>query len=71
MVLIEDGEGKIGVLGSLNLTLKTGRVQETVVNERGDDLMLSAIKGQGTTIRPIGTSSLRPTAKSESLGGGS
>jgi 3'(2'), 5'-bisphosphate nucleotidase len=70
LALIEDGKEKVGVLGCPNLILKTGRVQEAVVDDRGYGLMLSAVKGQGATIRPIGTGSLRPAAKIERLGEG-
>jgi 3'(2'), 5'-bisphosphate nucleotidase len=70
LALIEDGKEKVGVLGCPNLSLKTGRVQETVVDERGYGLMLSAVRGQGATIRPIGTRSLRPAARIERLGEG-
>jgi len=67
LALIEDGKEKVGVLGCPNLNLKTGRVQENVVDERGYGLMLSAIRGQGATIRPIGTRSLRPAVKIDRL----
>lgn len=70
LALIEDGKEKVGVLGCPNLSLKTGRVQENVVDEQGYGLMLSAIKGQGATIRPIGTRSLLPAARIERLGDG-
>lgn len=70
LALIEDGKEKVGVLGCPNLSLRTGRVQESVVDERGYGLMLSAVKGQGATIRPIGTKSLRPASKIEKLGEG-
>jgi len=70
LALIEDEKEQVGVLGCPNLSLKTGRVQETVVDERGYGLMLSAIRGQGATIRPIGTRSLRPATRIERLGEG-
>lgn len=70
LALIEDGKEKVGVLGCPNLSLKTGRVEESVVDERGYGQMLSAVRGQGATIRPIGTRSLRPAAKIERLGEG-
>ncbi|KAE9363862.1 carbohydrate phosphatase [Stipitochalara longipes BDJ] len=70
LALIEDGKEKVGVLGCPNLSLQNGKVQETVVDERGYGLMLSAIIGQGATIRPIGTGSLRPATRIERLGEG-
>jgi 3'(2'), 5'-bisphosphate nucleotidase len=70
LALIEDGKEKVGVLGCPNLNLKTGRVQETIVDERGYGLMLSAVRGQGATIRPIGTRSLLPAVIIDGLGEG-
>ena len=70
LALVEDGKEKVGVLGCPNLSLETGTVQETVVDAQGYGLMLSAVRGQGATIRPIGTGSLMPSARIESLGDG-
>ena len=70
LALIENGREMVGVLGCPNLNLKNGRVQETVVDDGGHGLMLSAVRGQGATIRPIGTKSLRPATRIENLGQG-
>ncbi|KAH7308295.1 hypothetical protein BKA65DRAFT_415115 [Rhexocercosporidium sp. MPI-PUGE-AT-0058] len=70
LALIEDGKEKVGVLGCPNLSLRMGRVQENIVDERGYGLMLSAVNGQGAFIRPIGTRSLLPAKRIERLGEG-
>ncbi len=70
LALIEDGREMVGVLGCPNLSLKTGRVQETAVDDRGYGLMLSAVRGQGAAIRPMGTGPLRPATRIERLGDG-
>jgi 3'(2'), 5'-bisphosphate nucleotidase len=67
LALLEDGEEKVGVLGCPNLNLKTGRVHERSVDEEGHGLMLSAVRGKGTVMRPMGTGYLQPARKIESL----
>lgn len=60
LALIEDGQQRLGVLGCPNLHLGTGVVSEDLVDRDGYGQMLSAVAGQGATIRPIGTGSLHP-----------
>lgn len=58
LALVVDGSEMVGVLGCPRLDLSTGRVSELVVDQHGLGLMLSAVRGQGATIRPIGTGCL-------------
>lgn len=53
LALLEDGREVLGVLGCPNLNLETGRVSETVVDADGLGIMLSAVKGQGATMRTM------------------
>ncbi|KXX78129.1 hypothetical protein MMYC01_205102 [Madurella mycetomatis] len=78
LALIEGGEEKVGVVGCPNLRFEppvpavTGedasysgvyKVEESVVDVAGMGLMLAAVKGQGATVRPIGTSALSPSVR--------
>jgi 3'(2'), 5'-bisphosphate nucleotidase len=63
LALVENGEEKVGVLGCPNLSLETGRVSEMITDKDGLGLMLSAVKGEGAVIRPIGKGSLLPAQK--------
>jgi len=57
LALVEDGREVLGVLGCPNLRLASegrARVRETCVDEAGLGLMLSAVRGQGAQVRPIG-----------------
>ena len=65
LALLEDGKEVVGVVGCPNLSLVTGRVEETSVDEEGMGLMLSAVKGEGAVIRPMGTGGLRPARSIE------
>jgi len=65
LALVKDGKEMVGVLGCPNLSLKAGRVREKNVDEKGLGLMLSAVRGQGAIIRPIGTGGLQPAQKIE------
>lgn len=61
LALVEDGREVLGVLGCPNLLLATdgpARVRETCVDEEGMGLMLSAVRGQGAQVRPMGTHGL-------------
>ncbi|KAI5465961.1 hypothetical protein BGZ63DRAFT_348299 [Mariannaea sp. PMI_226] len=51
LALIENGREIVGVLGCPNLRLDEGRVKETSVDREGLGIMLSAVKGQGSSIR--------------------
>lgn len=61
LALIEDGEQKLGVLGCPNLDLSTGTVSEDTVDRDGYGQMLSAVAGQGATIRPMSSGVLLPS----------
>ncbi|KAK4445616.1 carbohydrate phosphatase [Podospora aff. communis PSN243] len=59
LALVEDGREVLGVLGCPNLLLaREGGVRETCVDEEGLGLMLSAVRGQGAMVRPIGRGAL-------------
>ncbi|KAJ5617580.1 hypothetical protein N7537_002694 [Penicillium hordei] len=57
--LVENGVQKVGVLGCPNL-LESGPVAEQRVDRDGLGHMISAVVGQGATIRPIGLGALLP-----------
>jgi 3'(2'), 5'-bisphosphate nucleotidase len=60
LALVEDGKQKIGVLGCPNLNLEKGYIFEDVVDKNGYGLMISAVVGQGATVRPTGRGALAP-----------
>lgn len=62
LALVEDGKEIVGVLGCPKLDISTGRVSESIVDRQGLGIMLSAVRGQGATMRPIGTGPLLPAA---------
>ncbi|KAF4990409.1 hypothetical protein FDECE_14401 [Fusarium decemcellulare] len=53
LALVEDGHEVVGVLGCPNLKPVDGRLAETTVDKEGLGLMLSAVRGQGATIRTM------------------
>ena len=53
LALIEDGKEILGVLGCPNLSLSTGRVEESIVDKEGLGYILSAVRGQGSTIQTM------------------
>jgi 3'(2'), 5'-bisphosphate nucleotidase len=53
LCLLEDGEQKVGVLGCPNLSISEGKVSEKTVAKDGVGIMLSAVEGQGTFLRPL------------------
>lgn len=59
LALVENGVQKIGALGCPNL-LGAGQVAEELVDSDGYGQLLTAVAGQGTTIRPMGTGALLP-----------
>lgn len=61
LALIVDGEQKVGVIGCPNLDLSTGKISEENADNAGNGQMLSAIKGQGAIIRPLGHAGLQPS----------
>lgn len=60
LALVEDGVQRVGVLGCPNLDLGTGVVSEDAVDLDGFGVMLSAVAGQGASIRPMGRGGLIP-----------
>ncbi|RDW80671.1 3',5'-bisphosphate nucleotidase-3 [Coleophoma crateriformis] len=65
LALVEDGQEVLGVLGCPNLNLETGRVHEQIVDKEGMGLMISAVKGEGAVIRPIGRAGLQTARRIE------
>lgn len=78
LALIEGGEEKVGVVACPNLRFAPPppplsgedagysgvyRVEESVVDVAGMGLMLAAVKGQGATVRPVGTGALCPSVR--------
>ncbi|KAJ5090520.1 3(2)-5-bisphosphate nucleotidase [Penicillium argentinense] len=55
--LVEDGIQRVGVLGCPNLLLGSA-VHEDAVDRDGYGQLLSAVRGQGTTIQPMGNGGL-------------
>lgn len=60
--LVEDGKEVVGVLCCPNLRLKEGRVVEDNVDTDGLGIMLSAVKGQGVTVRTLNNDAILPPA---------
>ncbi|KAI4723019.1 3',5'-bisphosphate nucleotidase [Aureobasidium sp. EXF-10727] len=60
LALIVDGEQRVGVIGCPNLDLSTGKISEGNADNAGNGQMLSAIRGRGATIRPLGHGGLQP-----------
>ncbi|KAK3180510.1 hypothetical protein K4F52_008101 [Lecanicillium sp. MT-2017a] len=61
LALVVDGKEAVGVMGCPNLNPTASRVEETLVDNDGYGIMLSAVRGQGAVIRPIGTGALLPS----------
>jgi 3'(2'), 5'-bisphosphate nucleotidase len=59
LALVENGLERVGVVGCPNLPLGTARIEEEVVDGDGYGVMLSAVRGRGTLMRPMGTGALR------------
>ncbi|KAH6847766.1 hypothetical protein B0I37DRAFT_391536 [Chaetomium sp. MPI-CAGE-AT-0009] len=65
LALLEGGREVIGVLGCPNWRFEAGvpvggwRVQEHGLDEEGMGLLLSAVRGQGASVRPMGRGVLR------------
>lgn len=58
--LIENGKEAVGVLCCPNLKLRDGRVAEDSVDTEGLGVMISAVKGQGVTIRTLSNTTTLP-----------
>jgi 3'(2'), 5'-bisphosphate nucleotidase len=65
LALVVKSEERVGVLGCPNLNLETGRVHEKIVDAEGLGFMVSAVKGEGAVMRPMGTGSLKEARKIE------
>lgn len=63
LALIEDGREVVGVLCCPNLRLQDGRVVEDSVDTDGLGIMLSAVRGQGVTVRHLSSSPVLPPAQ--------
>lgn len=57
--LVEDGEQVVGVLGCPNLDITGGIVGEEIVDRDGHGQLLTAIRGAGAWIAPLGTGALQ------------
>ena len=78
LALVEDGHELVGVLGCPNVKLtKAGRIEESSVDTEGLGVLLTAVRGQGSTIRHVTSSGsltaarrldrLKPPARMEDL----
>ncbi|KAL2126898.1 hypothetical protein VTI74DRAFT_11647 [Chaetomium olivicolor] len=69
LALIQDGREVLGVLGCPNVKKeecageKGWRVEERNIDREGLGVMLSAVKGQGAVMRPIGKGVLEPAVR--------
>ncbi|KFA62547.1 hypothetical protein S40285_05693 [Stachybotrys chlorohalonatus IBT 40285] len=62
LALVEDGREVVGVLGCPNVKLADGRIEETSVDPDGLGIMLTAVRGQGSTSRHLPARGLVPPA---------
>lgn len=53
LALMKDGKEVVGVMGCPNLKLSEGRVKETSVDVHGMGVVITAVKGQGVTVRSV------------------
>ncbi|KAG5658801.1 hypothetical protein KAF25_007354 [Fusarium avenaceum] len=67
LALIEDGREVVGVLGCANLKPVDGKVSESAIDKEGLGLMLTAVRGQGTTIRKMDFSGLQSSQPLDSI----
>lgn len=51
--LVEEGKEVVGVLGCPNISAGTTRVSETAIDEKSFGVLLSAVRGQGSTLRSM------------------
>lgn len=51
--LIEDGKEVVGVLGCPNISAEMGRISEENIDKSGLGVMLTAVRGRGSTIRTM------------------
>ena len=56
LALMKDGKEVVGFMGCPNLKLHNGRVSETNVDKDGLGVIITAVKGQGATIRSVSAS---------------
>ncbi|KAM0554093.1 hypothetical protein ACHAPJ_006891 [Fusarium lateritium] len=67
LALVEDGQEVVGVLGCANLKPVDGKVAESTIDKDGLGLMLTAVRGQGTTIRTMDFTGFREAKPVESI----
>lgn len=53
LCLIVDGEQAVGVLACPNMSLDSGRISEDSIAKEGNGYLLSAVRSQGSFIRPL------------------
>lgn len=58
LALIEDGKEVVGILGCPNISAEMTQVSEENIDEEGVGVMLTAVSGQGATIRTMSTTGL-------------
>ncbi|KAK5658296.1 hypothetical protein OQA88_2271 [Cercophora sp. LCS_1] len=63
LALVEDGEEKVGVVGCPNLPIGVARIEEGVTDDEGYGVMLSAVRGEGVWMRPMGKGGLLPATR--------
>jgi 3'(2'), 5'-bisphosphate nucleotidase len=62
LALVDHGVQKVGVLGCPNLLLDAGKLREDLVDKKDYGLMLSAVEGQGASIRAMYRNGLQAPA---------
>ncbi|KAH7328775.1 hypothetical protein B0I35DRAFT_345483 [Stachybotrys elegans] len=63
LALVENGRELVGVLGCPNVKLINGRIEESSVDTKGHGIMLTAVRGQGSTIRHVPSHGLMSSAQ--------
>ncbi|KAH7188643.1 uncharacterized protein B0J16DRAFT_98562 [Fusarium flagelliforme] len=67
LALVEDGQEVVGVLGCANLKPVDGKVAESTVDKDGLGIMLTAVRGQGATVRKMEFNGLQPAQPLDSI----
>lgn len=62
LCLVVDGEQKVAVLGCPRLSLEAPKINENTTPRDGIGYLVSAVKGQGTTLRHLSPAGLQPAS---------
>jgi 3'(2'), 5'-bisphosphate nucleotidase len=62
LCLVVDGEQQVGVLGCPRLSLEAPKMNEHTTPRHGNGYLISAVKGQGATLRPLSSAGLQPAS---------